>query len=168
MHDFFDLSVSVPVLLVRLACAIALGAVIAWRPFSRRPLRMDVRHALLIMTVAAAMVVVVIGDSMARAFGVVGLGSFIRFRSSIKDPRDVVLFFLAIGTGMACGLGAVPIAAVGVAMVWALLVVLDWNWKPSPAEASEGKPLPAAPDPAWENDVPAGTPEEHRSVGVRG
>ena len=158
MDKFFDLSVPVSTLLVRLACAIVLGSVIAWRPLSHRPLKVDVKHALLIMTVAAAMVVVVIGDSMARAFGVVGLGSFIRFRSSIKDPRDVTLFFLSIGTGMACGLGAVPIAGVGVATVWALLVALDWNWKPEPA----------APNPAWEDDVAAVTPKVSRSVGVRG
>ena len=137
MHDYFDLSVPVPLLLARLACAITLGAIVAWRPLVRRPVKADVRHALLIMTVAAAMVVVVIGDSMARAFGVVGLGSFIRFRSSIKDPRDVVLFFLAIGTGMACGLGAVPVAAVGVGVVWVLLVVLDRFDVPEPAPAPE-------------------------------
>lgn len=137
MRDYFDLSVPVPLLLARLACAITLGAIIAWRPLVRRPLKADVRHALLIMTVAAAMVVVVIGDSMARAFGVVGLGSFIRFRSSIKDPRDVVLFFLSIGTGMACGLGAVPVAAVGVGVVWALLVILDRFDVPEPAPAPE-------------------------------
>jgi uncharacterized membrane protein YhiD involved in acid resistance len=131
MHTYFDLSVSIPVLLVRLASALALGAVVAWRPLSRRPVRPEVSHALLLMTVAAAMVVVVIGDSMARAFGVVGLGSFIRFRSALKDPRDVVLFFLAIGTGMACGLGAVPVAAVGVAVVWATLILLD---RTAPAE----------------------------------
>jgi hypothetical protein len=153
MDKFFDLNVSVSVLLVRLACAIVLGAVIAWRPLSRRPLKADVRHALLIMTVAAAMVVVVIGDSMARAFGVVGLGSFIRFRSSIKDPRDVTLFFLAIGTGMACGLGVVLVAGVGVSIVWALLVVLDWNWKPSPA-----------PNPAWDEEASAA----RESVELRG
>jgi hypothetical protein len=168
MHALFDLSIPVSAILGRLACAIALGAIIAWRPLSRRPLKADVKHALLIMTVASAMVMIIIGDSMARAFGVVGLGSFIRFRSSIKDPRDVVLFFLAIGTGMACGHGSVPVAALGVATVWVLLVALDWNWKPSSSEASEGKPVPASPDPAWEEDVPAGTPEGNRSVEVRG
>ena len=140
MHGYFDLSVPVPLLLVRLACAIVLGAVIAWRPGVRRPVRTDVRHALLIMSVAAAMVVVVIGDSMARAFGVVGLGSFIRFRSSIKDPRDVVLFFLAIGSGMACGLGAVPVAGVGVSVVWGLVVALDRLEGPAPAEVVEPEP----------------------------
>jgi len=134
-------------LLLRLACATLLGAVIAWRPLSRRPMKTEVRHALLMMTVASTMVIVVIGDSMARAFGVVGLGSFIRFRSSIKDPRDVVLFFLAIGTGMACGLGAVPVAATGVAAVWLLLVVLDHNTAPEPL-----------PTPAWDEETAAGTP----------
>jgi hypothetical protein len=78
---------------------------------------------------------------MARAFGVVGLGSFIRFRSSIKDPRDVVMFFLAIGTGMACGLGAVPVASVGVGVVWALLVALDRLDVPDAAPEPEPPPV---------------------------
>jgi cytochrome c biogenesis factor len=151
MNDFFDLNVRT--LLTRLACAIVLGVVIAWRPLSRRPLKTDVKHALLIMTVASSMLMFVIGESTARAFGVVGLGSFIRFRSSIKDPRDVVQFFLAIGTGMACGHGALTVAAVGVATVWALLVVLDWNWKPPPA-----------PNPAWDEEGS----ESRESVGIRG
>ncbi len=156
MDKILRLEVHWQVLLVRLACAIVLGTIVAWRPFSRRPLKADVKHALLIMTVAATMIVVVIGESTARAFGVVGLGSFIRFRSSIKDPRDVTLFFLAIGTGMACGVGAVPVAAVGVAVVWAILVALDWNWKPEPS----------APNPAWEDDAPLEGVEVRQSVGL--
>jgi hypothetical protein len=62
MDKIFDLNVPLQVLLVRLACAVVLGTVVAWRPLSRRPLKSDVKHALLIMTVAAAMTVVVIGD----------------------------------------------------------------------------------------------------------
>ena len=147
MDKYFDLNVSVPVLLVRLGCAIVLGLVVAWRPFSRRPVKVEVKHALLIMTVAATMVVVVIGDSLARAFGVVGLGSFIRFRSSIKDPRDVTLFFLAIGTGMACGLGAVPVAGLGVGVMWGLLVALDWNYVPPPPPVP-GRPAVPHPEDA--------------------
>jgi len=151
-------------LMMRLACAVALGIVIAWRPLSRRPMKTEVKHALLIMTVASSMLMFIIGESTARAFGVVGLGSFIRFRSSIKDPRDVVQFFLSIGTGMACGHGDIPIATVGVATVWALLVVLDWSWKPSAAEAPEGKP---APNPAWD-DNDEEFRDEHRSVKIHG
>lgn len=145
MGQYFDLSFPPKVLLARLGCAILLGCVLAWRPFSRRPARTDVKHALLIMTVAAAMVVTVIGDSLARAFGVVGLGSFIRFRSSLKDPRDVVMFFVAIGTGMACGLGTVGTAAIGVAVLWSILGVLDFLSRHEPAEKE--KPAKAAPAP---------------------
>jgi hypothetical protein len=153
MDHFFD--VNLRTLLMRLSSAIALGTVIAWRPLSRRPLKIDVKHALLIMSVASAMLMFVIGESTARAFGVVGLGSFIRFKSSIKDPRDVVLFFLAIGTGMACGHGNILVATVGVATVWALVVVLDWSWKPP------------APNPAW-NEDDATFRSEHPPVGIRG
>jgi uncharacterized membrane protein YhiD involved in acid resistance len=127
MNHYFDLSQSIPILLARLAVALVLGAVIAWRPGSRRPMSPEVKQALLVITVAAAIVVVVIGDSLARAFGIAGLGSFIRFRTSIKDPRDVVLFFLAIGTGMACGIGAVAVAAVGVGVIWSILIFLEWR-----------------------------------------
>ena len=69
--------------------------------------------------------VAVIGDSMARAFGLVGLGGFIRFRSGIKDPRDAAVMFVMIGIGMACGLGAVPIAFVATLFVTAVLALFD-------------------------------------------
>ena len=151
MDKYFDLNVSVPVLLTRLGCAVVLGAILAFRPLAKRPVKVEIAHSLLIMTVAAAMVVVVIGDSLARAFGVVGLGSFIRFRSSIKDPRDVTLFFLAIGTGMACGLGAVPVAGVGVGVLWSLLVVLDRiPAPPTPPEPARSAP----PSEPWVSPAP--------------
>ena len=153
MNEFFDLSLSPKVLLVRLACAAALGAILAWRPLCRRRVRIEIEHSLLLMTVAAAMMVSVIGDSLARAFGVVGLGSFIRFRSSIKDPRDVALFFIAIGTGMACGLGAVPTAAISVSVLWFILVALDRANGAEPARAVETPPLPAPVPPAPPPDV---------------
>ncbi len=69
--------------------------------------------------------VAVIGDSMARAFGLVGLGAFIRFRSGIKDPRDAAVMFVMIGIGMACGLGAVPIAVVATLFVTVVLAMFD-------------------------------------------
>jgi hypothetical protein len=133
MGDLFDsrsaTEVPVSALLVRMACALALGSLLAWRPLSRLagapPPKPSIAHGLLLMTVASTLVIVVIGDSLARAFGVVGLGSFIRFRTSIKDPSDVVLFFSAIGIGMACGLGAVPYAAAGVGVLSLVAVLRD-------------------------------------------
>ncbi len=104
----------------RLLVAFVLGAIVSYRPWRalipsrRRPLPPTVENAQAqtLIAVAGALMVSVIGDNMARAFGLVGLGAFIRFRSGIKDPRDAAVMFVMIGIGMACGLGAIPMALV--------------------------------------------------------
>ena len=80
-------------------------------------------------TVAGALMVSVIGDNMARAFGLVGLGAFIRFRSGIKDPRDAAVMFVMIGIGMACGLGAIPMALVAAVFCGVVLTLFDVTGK---------------------------------------
>jgi Domain of unknown function (DUF4956) len=115
----------------RLLVALALGATVSYRPWRalipsrRRPLppTLENAQAQALIAVAGALMVSVIGDNMARAFGLVGLGAFIRFRSGIKDPRDAAVMFVMIGIGMACGLGNVPMALVaagfcGVVLAW--------------------------------------------------
>jgi len=117
-------------ILIRLVVASVLGASVAYRwwrrlmPTALPPAR-ESAQAQTLIAVAGALMVAVIGDSMARAFGLVGLGAFIRFRSGIKDPRDAAVMFVMIGIGMACGLGAVPIAVVATLFVTAVLVVFD-------------------------------------------
>jgi uncharacterized membrane protein YhiD involved in acid resistance len=78
-----------------------------------------------IIAVAGTLLVIVIGDSLARAFGLVGLGTFIRFRAGVQDPRDVAVLFVMIGIGMACGLGLVGTAAVGTLFVALVLALFD-------------------------------------------
>lgn len=147
MGDWFPSRASgelaVEALLARMACAVTLGWLLGWRPlsllFGGRPSKPDVAHALLLMTVASMFAMVVIGDSLARAFGVVGLGSFVRFRTAIKEPSDAVLFFAAIGLGMACALGALTSAAVGVAVLSLLLVPRDRDRGRAKREAAAGQ-----------------------------
>lgn len=107
-------------MLPRLALALVLGAAVAARPWRRRRPRSEMVQTQLLMCVAGALVASVIGDSLARAFGLVGLGGFIRFRSGLKDPRDAAALFVLIGLGMACGLGAFEVALAG----WAFLLVV--------------------------------------------
>jgi hypothetical protein len=112
-------------------CAFLLGAAIAYRPWRRlRGMRLtripsETAQAQTIIAVAGALMIVVIGDSLARAFGLVGLGTFIRFRTAIKDPRDVAIMLITIAVGMACGLGAIPTAAVGTFFVLVILALFD-------------------------------------------
>src|SRR5512139_1654511 len=118
-------------ILLRLTVAFALGSFLAHRPWRgllahRAPrVQADTAQTQAIIAVAGALLVVVIGDSLARAFGLVGLGTFIRFRAGVKDPRDVAVLFVMIGIGMACGLGLLSTAAVGTLFVSAVLALFD-------------------------------------------
>jgi hypothetical protein len=117
-------------LFFRMALASLLGACIAYRPWRRfigkgpKPAR-EGAQAQTLVAAAGSLLVVVIGDSVARAFGLVGLGAFIRFRSLISDPRDAAVLLIVIGIGMACGLGLPLMAAAGTAFVCLLLAILD-------------------------------------------
>src|SRR5688572_15004421 len=98
----------------RLAVAAALGAIVAYRPwrYFMPANRFDRTEsgAQVLIAVAGALITVVIGNNTALAFGLVGLGGFIRFRSGIKDPREAGVMFLMIGIGMASGVGLMPVA----------------------------------------------------------
>lgn len=118
------------VVLVRLIIAAALGSFLGFRLWRRLmpnalPPAREVAQAQTLIAIAGALMVVVIGHSTARAFGLVGLGGFIRFRSGIKDTRDAAVMFVMIGIGMACGLGAVPMALVATLFAAVVLAMFD-------------------------------------------
>jgi hypothetical protein len=118
------------VVLARLILAGLLGAFLGYRLWRRLlpdtlPPTREIAQAQTLIAIAGALMVVVIGQSTARAFGLVGLGGFIRFRSGIKDTRDAAVMFVMIGVGMACGLGAVPMAVVATLFVSVVLAIFD-------------------------------------------
>lgn len=60
-------------------------------------------HTLIMMTMIVAIVMLIIGSNIARAFALVGALSIVRFRNAVKDTRDVGYIFFAMAIGMACG-----------------------------------------------------------------
>ncbi len=76
--------------------------------FSRNYLQSLVLGALVATTILQA-----IGDSMARGLGLMGAMALVRFRVSLKDPRDILFLFASFAAGIACGVGAFGIAIVG-------------------------------------------------------
>lgn len=60
-------------------------------------------HTLIMMSMIVAIIMLIIGSNIARAFALVGALSIIRFRNAIKDTRDVGYIFFAMAVGMACG-----------------------------------------------------------------
>jgi uncharacterized membrane protein YhiD involved in acid resistance len=94
-------------------------------------------HTLVIMTVVVSLIMIIIGSNIARAFSLVGALSIIRFRSAIKETRDVAFIFMAMAIGMACGTRFYDIAILFTALMAGIvffLTKLEIGAKPS-AEA---------------------------------
>jgi len=70
-------------------------------------------QALVLSPIVAATVMQAIGDSLATGLGMMGALAIIRFRTSLKDPRDIIFIFAALASGIACGVNGYSIAIVG-------------------------------------------------------
>jgi uncharacterized membrane protein YhiD involved in acid resistance len=72
---------------------------------------------LVLLSILIAMVSMVIGDSVARAFSLVGALSIVRFRTVVDDTRDTAFVIFAVIVGMAAGAGLIWLAVVGIPIV---------------------------------------------------
>lgn len=91
-----------------------------------RALNQSFLMTMVILSMVVALVMMVIGNSVARAFSLVGALSIIRFRTVVKDNRDIAYVFFALAAGMAAGVGNYPIALFGVGIILLLLLILDF------------------------------------------
>lgn len=82
-------------------------------------------NSLVFLAMITSLVIMVIGNDLARAFGLVGAMSIIRFRTPIKDPQDIVYIFFALAVGLAAGAGYHKIAFVGTGAIGATLVLFS-------------------------------------------
>lgn len=71
-------------------------------------------QAIMLSSIVTATVIHAIGDSVATGIGTLGALSIIRFRTNLKDPRDIIFMFAALASGIACGIGAYFMAFVGI------------------------------------------------------
>ena len=84
--------------------------------------------SLVMLTMITAIVIMVIGNNLARAFGMVGAMSIIRFRTAVKDTADIMFIFFSLSIGLAAGVKLYSIAVVGTLIVGLVyLVVMKFN-----------------------------------------
>ncbi len=83
-------------------------------------------NTLVVLPMITAVVMMVIGNNLARAFGLVGAMSIIRFRTVVKDTRDTAFVFMALAAGMAAGTGYHLIALAGTGLVIVFSLLLYW------------------------------------------
>jgi len=81
-------------------------------------------NSMIILSMITAIVIMVIGNNLARAFGLVGAMSIIRFRTAVKDTQDIIFIFFALAIGMASGVGYYKLAIFGSLFVGLIILLL--------------------------------------------
>jgi len=116
-------------LIVSMLCAVCCGFVISetyrrtqrgvdyYRPFVQ---------VLLLITIIVAFVTLVVGDDLARAFTLVGALSVVRFRTAVKEARDLAYIFWAVGVGMGAGCRFLTLTILFTLLVALLIRCLVW------------------------------------------
>ncbi len=112
---------------VRLPVAVALACVLAFRPRRRGtpPRQAPVIQTQIILAVVGAVVMLVVGSSLARAFGIVGAAGLVRYRAKIEDPKDAGVMLSTLAVGLASGVGVWLLAAFATLFILAVLWVVE-------------------------------------------
>ncbi|MBP7184554.1 MAG: DUF4956 domain-containing protein [Saprospiraceae bacterium] len=84
-------------------------------------------QALILSSIIATMILQSIGDNVASGLGILGALTIINFRTSFRDPRDIIFMFAALGIGIACGSYVFQIAMVGTVLFCLLAFCLKFS-----------------------------------------
>jgi hypothetical protein len=118
------------VVLLALFGTLALMLPVTWVYMSARNLRRHsqvVAQALIILPIVVTGIVFIVRDSLALAFSLAGVVAAVRFRTNMRDPRDLVFIFLSIAVGFAAGVQAIEVGAL-VSIVFNFVVLLSWRY----------------------------------------
>jgi uncharacterized membrane protein YhiD involved in acid resistance len=81
-------------------------------------------QTLVVMGMVTALIMLIIGSNIARAFSLVGALSVIRFRNAVKETRDIAYMFMTMALGMACGTRFYMLAAFATTVLSAVMVAM--------------------------------------------
>ncbi len=126
--------------LIAVPLAAVLGAALAFRPVRRGTPPRDpaVIQTQIILAVVGSVIMLVVGASLARAFGILGAANLVRYRAKIDDPKDAAVMLVALAVGLATGVGVYGIAVGATAFILPLLWGLE-SFEPDPKKRFELK-----------------------------
>lgn len=117
----FETTINLNQLVQRLLISAIYGGLVAgiyrWSHGRNRPDSIVLVSTLMLLSVLIAMVSMVIGESVARAFSLVGALSIVRFRTVVEDTRDTAFVIFAVIVGMAAGAGLIFVPLIGIPLV---------------------------------------------------
>ena len=115
---------------LRLVLAALLGAALAFRPrkrilaLKRNPY---VSQTQILLAIVAAALMIIVGDNAARAFGIFAAVSLVRFRTNIRDPKEITVLLISLALGLASGVGRWDLALVLALFSLLVLWLLEWR-----------------------------------------
>lgn len=115
---------------LRLLLAALLGAALAFRPrkrilaLKRNPY---VAQTQILLAIVAAALMIIVGDNAARAFGIFAAVSLVRFRTNIRDPKEITVLLISLALGLAAGVGRWDLAVVLAVFCLLVLWLLEWR-----------------------------------------
>lgn len=123
-------AVSTPDLLLRLLVAWLAATAVGWfYAWSHGSLSYSQNYvqSLVLLAMVVCVVLTVVGDSLARAFGLGAALAIVRFRTPIKDSKDAVFLFLSVAVGMAAGTGLLGVALGASGVIGVTSMFLSWS-----------------------------------------
>jgi len=114
----------------RLLLAVGLSSVLAFRPrqdvhlFKRS---LFVSQTQILLSVVAAALMMIVGDNTARAFAIFAAVSLVRFRTNIRDPKEITVLLISLALGLAAGVGRWELGIGLCVFALALLWLLEYN-----------------------------------------
>ena len=122
------LSISLGKVMVCITVAVLLGFVISGVYFTITPRKNRSASfvlSLVILPTIVAVVIILIGGNLARAFSMAGIFTIVRFRSVPGDSKDISFVFLTMAVGLAVGLGYLTMGAVVTVVLGAVFVLVN-------------------------------------------
>ncbi len=126
--DIFTLSISLRDVIFNLLVALCCGTVISLLyKYTYKGLNYSASFAIsmIMLTMITSIVIMVIGNNLARAFGMVGAMSIIRFRTAVKDATDIMFIFFSLTIGLAAGVKMYAVAISGTLFISLVFLIIS-------------------------------------------
>src|SRR3954470_8824805 len=142
--------------------ALALMLPVTWVYMSARPVpghNQNIVQTLIILPLVVAGIVYIVQNSLALAFSLAGVIGAVRFRTTLRDTRDLVYIFLSIVVGFSAGVQSLAVGAV-ISIVFNFVLLITWhydygrNMLMTTAAAQWSRPLQALASPTGTHQIP--------------
>lgn len=119
--------IPVTTIIARLFLAVLLASILAFRPRKNVPLfrrSLFVSQTQILLAAVACALMMIVGDSAARAFAIFAAASLVRFRTNIRDPKEITVLLISLALGLAAGVGrwelGLALCGFSLALLWLL------------------------------------------------